>query len=69
MPERLTTCGLVTAESVNVRDPVTGPIAVGEKVTPTVQLAPAPMLAPQVLLATMNPILALTATLVRALLR
>ena len=41
----------------------------GEKVTPTVQLAPAPMLAPQVLLATANPVLAPTATLVRALLR
>jgi hypothetical protein len=69
VPERVTTCGLVTAESVNVRVPVTGPVAVGEKVTPTVQFAPAPMVAPQVLLATANPVLALTVAIVRALLR
>jgi hypothetical protein len=42
---------------------------VGEKVTPTVQLAPAPMLAAQLLLATANPVLALTAEIVRALFR
>lgn len=41
----------------------------GEKVTPIVQLAPAPMLAPQVLLATVNPVLALTDAIVRAVLR
>jgi hypothetical protein len=34
---------------VNVNVPVAGPTAVGEKVTPTVQLAPAAMLVPQVL--------------------
>ena len=69
VPVRVTTCGLVTAESVNVSVPVTAPVAVGEKVTPTVQLAPAPMLAPQVLLATANPVLAVTGAIVRALLR
>jgi hypothetical protein len=42
---------------------------VGEKVTPTVQLAPAPIVAAQVLLATRNPVLALTPAIVRALLR
>ena len=41
----------------------------GEKVTPTVQLAPAPTLAPQVLLATVNPVLALTDAIARAVLR
>jgi hypothetical protein len=66
---RLTICGLVTAESVNVRVPVAGPVAVGEKVTPTVQLAPAPIVAPQVLLATANPVLALTVAIERALLK
>jgi len=69
LPVRVTTCWLVNAESVNVRAPVTGPVAVGEKVTPIVQLAPAPTLAPQVLLATANPVLAVTAAIVRALLR
>jgi hypothetical protein len=54
---------------VNVRVPVTGPVAVGEKVTPTVQVAPALMLAPQVLLAMVNPVLALTDAIVRAVLR
>ena len=69
VPERVTTCGPVTAESVNVRVPVTGPVAVGEKVTPIVQVAPAPMLAPQVLLATLNPGLALMVENGRELLR
>ena len=69
VPERATACGLVSAESVNVRVPITGPVAVGEKVTPTVQLAPAAMLAAQVLLATANPALALTDAIERALLR
>jgi hypothetical protein len=64
----VTPWGLVTVESVNVRVPVTAPVAVGEKVTPTVQLAPALMLAPQVLLAILNPALALTERLVSALL-
>jgi len=42
---------------------------VGEKLTPTVQLAPAPMPAPQVLLATLNPGLALMDENARELLR
>ena len=41
----------------------------GAKVTPTVQLAPAPIVAAQVLLATRNPVLALTLAIVTALLR
>jgi hypothetical protein len=35
--------------------PVAAPIAVGENVTPTVQLAPAAILVPQVLLDTTKP--------------
>src|ERR1700731_3262097 len=49
VPDRLTVWGLVTALSVNVNVPEAEPTAVGEKVTPTVQLAPAAMLVPQVL--------------------
>jgi hypothetical protein len=45
---------LVTALSVKVNVPVDEATVVGEKVTPTVQLAPAAMLVPQVLLATGN---------------
>jgi hypothetical protein len=44
---------LVTALSVKVKVPVAEPRVVGEKVMPTVQLAPAAT-APQVLLATVN---------------
>jgi hypothetical protein len=44
--------------SVNVSVPVAAPVAVGENVTPTVQLAPAAILDPQVLLATVNRVLA-----------
>jgi hypothetical protein len=40
--------------SLNVSVPVAEPTAVGEKVTPTVQLFPARTLVPQVLLATAN---------------
>ena len=40
------------ALSLNVNVPVAEPTAVGEKVTPTVQVFPARTLAPQVLLAT-----------------
>jgi hypothetical protein len=57
VPVRLTVCGLFRALSVNVSVPVTAPIAVGEKVTPTTQLAPAAILVPQVLLATAKPAL------------
>ena len=46
------------ALSVNVNVPEAEPTAVGEKVTPTAQLAPAATPAPQVLLATANGALA-----------
>jgi len=46
------------ALSLNVNVPVAEPTAVGEKVTPTVQLAPAATLVPQVLLATVKGALA-----------
>jgi hypothetical protein len=45
---------LLEASSVKVSVPVIDPVVVGENVTPTVQLAPAATLAPQVLLATAN---------------
>ena len=51
LPVRLTVCGLVCALSVKVSVPFTVPLAVGEKVTPTLQLAPAASVAPQVLVA------------------
>ena len=52
---------------MKVNVPVAEPTVVGEKVTPTVQLAPAAMLAPQVLLATANgPPTPLNATLLTA---
>jgi hypothetical protein len=53
-PERLTVWGLVRASSVKVKVPVAEPVAVGEKVTPTVQLVPAGMPAPHVLVAIAN---------------
>ena len=55
VPLRPTVCGLFKASSVTVSVPVADPTAVGENVTPIVQLAPAAMLAPQVLLATAKP--------------
>jgi len=51
------------ALSLNVNVPVAEPTAVGEKVTPTVQLAPAATLVPQVLLATAKGALAAMPTL------
>src|SRR6201981_1245190 len=52
------------ALSLNVNVPVAEPTVAGEKVTATVQLAPAATLVPQVLLATANgPLTPLTATL------
>ena len=51
------------ALSLNVNVPAAEPTAVGEKVTPTVQLAPAATLVPQVLLATANGALAAMPTL------
>jgi hypothetical protein len=49
VPVRLTDCGLPLALSVMVRVPLRTPVVVGVKVTLIVQLAPAPTLAPQVL--------------------
>jgi hypothetical protein len=50
-PLRATVCGLFAAASVNVSEPLRVPVVVGAKSTPTEQVAPAAMLAPQVLLA------------------
>ena len=58
LPARLTTWGLFGALSVNVSVPVNGPTALGENVTPTMQLAPAAILVPQLLLATLKLALA-----------
>ena len=52
VPESVTVCGLFAALSVNVNVPPTAPKAIGVNETPTVQVAPALMLAPQVLEAT-----------------
>ncbi len=51
VPLRLTVCGLFPALSVKVSVPVAAPVAVGVNVTPTLQVAPAATLVPQVLLA------------------
>jgi hypothetical protein len=51
VPVRLTICGLLIALSAKLRVPVAPPSAVGVKVTPTVQVAPAAILVPHVLLA------------------
>jgi hypothetical protein len=66
VPMRLAICGLFPASSVNVRVPVTAPVAAGEKVKPTVQLAPPEVLVPQVLLAIANPSLAAMPVKLRA---
>ncbi len=58
VPVRLTVCGLFGAESVNVSVPLIVPPAVGENVTPTVQLAPAEIPVPHVLLAIAKPAVA-----------
>jgi hypothetical protein len=54
VPLRLTVCGLLMALSAKVSVPVAAPSATGVKVTPTVQVAPAAMPVPQVLLETAN---------------
>jgi hypothetical protein len=69
VPERFTTCGLVSALSVKVSAPVAAPATVGENVTPTVQLLPAATLVPHVLLTTLNPELAATGLKVKTALR
>lgn len=50
VPLRVTVWGLFPALSVKVRAPVAAPETVGVNVTPTVQVAPAATLVPQVLL-------------------
>ena len=67
VPVKLTVCGLFAALSVMVNAPVTAPRAVGEKVTPRVQVAPAPLLVPQVFVATENPALAAMLLIVRGI--
>jgi hypothetical protein len=52
VPVSATTWGLLSAESVKVREPVAAPAVTGVNVTPTVHVAPAATLDPQVLLAT-----------------
>jgi len=49
VPVRFTACGLFAALSLNVNVPVREPVAVGEKMSPTVHVAPAAMLVPQLL--------------------
>jgi hypothetical protein len=56
VPKRFTLCGLPGALSVKVSVPVTAPVVVGEKVTPTVQPEQPAILAPQGLLATAKPV-------------
>jgi hypothetical protein len=58
LPLRVTTCGLFSAESVNVSVPLTDPVAVGVKVTSAVHVAPAATLAPHVVLATVKGVVA-----------
>jgi len=57
VPVRLTVWRLFAALSVKVSEPVAAPVAVGENVIPTVQLAPAAIPVPQVLLAIVKPVL------------
>lgn len=54
VPLRVTVCGLLMALSAKVSVPVAAPNAAGEKVTPTVQVAPAAIPVPQVLLEMAN---------------
>ncbi len=68
VPLRLTVCGLLIALSAKLTVPVVAPSAVGEKLTPTVQVAPAAMLAPHVLLAMANGPVALMLVNVSAVL-
>ena len=51
VPARLTVCGLFAALSVIVKVPAAAPRTVGEKVTPMAHVAPAAILAPQLLVA------------------
>jgi hypothetical protein len=51
VPLRLTVCGVFEALSLNVSAPAREPMTVGENVTLIVHVAPATILAPQVLVA------------------
>ncbi len=51
VPVRLTVCGVFVALSLNVSVPAREPVVIGVNVMLIVQVAPAPMLAPQVLVA------------------
>ena len=66
VPVRLTVWGLFSALSVNVSVPESAPVAAGENVIPTVHVAPAAMLVPQVLLVTAKSPLARTLVKLRA---
>ena len=57
MPVRLAVWGLLVALSVTVKVPLRVPVAVGEKVTLMMQLAPAATLAPQLLVCAKSPLL------------
>jgi hypothetical protein len=59
VPVSDTCCGLPAALSVIVRVPLADPVAVGVKVTLTVQLAPAASVAPQLLLSANVPVTAI----------
>lgn len=59
MPVSETDCGLVASESVNVSVPLRVPVAVGEKVTETLQLAPAASEVPQVFVCAKSPLAAM----------
>jgi len=55
VPERITLCGLPVALSVKVTAAARAPVVVGLKVTLTVQMAPAALLAPQLLVWAKSP--------------
>jgi hypothetical protein len=59
LPPKLTICGLLTALSVIVNEPVLAPAAVGVKLTVMAQLAPAAKLVPQVLICAKSPLVAM----------
>src|SRR5205823_8957285 len=59
VPVSETTCGLLGSESVKVNVPLRVPAAVGVNVTFTVQLAPAAILAPQLLFCEKSPLVAM----------
>jgi hypothetical protein len=64
VPDKLTVWGVFVAVSLNANVPVAEPTAMGENVTPTVQVFAARTLVPQVLLATAKGPLAVIAVMV-----